>query len=123
MMVRPLLTVASLALALAVGSTGEARAAKAAARVSHVDGEAQILRSAAKHRAGKGYAAKAPWRALSRGASVRVGDAVRTRTKTRLELELRVFTPHQQERAAAHHEDCETEGGDPSHRRAIRHKM
>lgn len=76
----------SLALAALLAAPAGALAAPGAAKVSLLDGKAQVLRGANEHRAGEGYEKDAPWKALKKGSQVRVGDAVRTLAKTRLEL-------------------------------------
>jgi len=82
---RPVIIAGALcALALALPTA--ASAAKGAAKVSFLDGKAEVLRGAHAHEKGEGFAEDAPWKALKQGAQVQVGDAVRTQAKTRLEL-------------------------------------
>jgi hypothetical protein len=68
-------------------ATPSLAAAKPSAKVSFLKGEAQVLRAASKY--GDLTAAKnAPWKRVKVGTKLNQGDAVRTQTRTRLEMKV-----------------------------------
>ncbi len=58
------------------------------AKVSYLQGTAEVLREAKGHSDDKGPKAKAPWRALKKGTKLARGDAIRTAPGARLELRM-----------------------------------